>query len=176
MMKKYLSFLMLAALFSFTACDVETDEEPGGTSVEKMAGFWMVTVDAVDEAGAVLGEDFFGMGRIQVNTYNTAANSATEMWIDDQGNFWNFKLKVNVDYPNRTFTTNGAKDNTSYEDCQVTIDGGKILEGAGLTPSGMPADSIVFYISFSDDTYPQEYGFAKYKVSGFRYTGFEADM
>ena len=39
MMKKYLSFLMLAALFSFTACDVETDEEPGGTSVEKMAGF-----------------------------------------------------------------------------------------------------------------------------------------
>lgn len=70
----------------------------------------------------------------------------------------------------RTFTTNGAKDNTSYE-CTVTIDGGKVLEGAATTPSGAKADSIVFYVSFSDDEDPG----TKYKVSGYRYTGFSAD-
>jgi hypothetical protein len=35
----------------------------------------------------------------------------------------------------------------------------------------MPADSIVFYIKFSDD----DYGFTYTKASGFRRTGFPAD-
>ena len=46
----------------------------------------------------------------------------------------------------------------------------KILEGAALTPSGMPADSIVYMIQFDDD--PDG---LTYKVSGFRRTGFPAD-
>lgn len=173
-MRKYILLLMLAVAFSFTACEVETDVEAGGTSVEKMAGLWTVTVDAVDDAGNVLGPDFFGLGYSQVSTYNTAANVATEMWIDDSANFWDYKLKVATDYAARTFTSNGEKDNVSYES-KVTIDGGKVLEGAATTPSGMAADSIIFYISFNDDTSPEEYGFAKYKVSGFRYTGFPGD-
>lgn len=173
-MKKYIFLIILAAAFTFVACDVETDVEPGGTSVEKMAGFWTVNVDAVDENGEVVAEDPFGLGHSQVNTFNTAANVATEMWITDDGNFWDYKLKVDVDYAARTFTSNGPKDNTSYES-KVTIDGGKVLEGAAHTPSGMPADSIVFYVSFDDDTYPAKYGWAKYRVAGFRYTGFASD-
>ena len=74
-----------------------------------------------------------------------------------------------VDYNNRTFTTNDFIDNTSY-DCKVKITDGKILEGAALTPSGMPADSIVYMIQFDDD--PDG---LTYKVSGFRRTGFPAD-
>jgi len=43
------------------------------------------------------------------------------------------------------------------------------------TPSGMPADSLVYYVSFSDDENPAAYGYAKYKVSGYRRTGFASD-
>lgn len=60
--------------------------------------------------------------------------------------------------------------NESYEGCDVTIDGGKILLEAATTPHGTPADSIVYYVSFSDD----EPGM-RYKVSGYRYTGLAVD-
>lgn len=174
-MKKYMYLFMLAATFTLAACDVETDIEPGGTSVEKMAGVWTVTVDAVDQAGNIVLKDPFGLGYSEVSTYNTAANTDKEMWIDDGGNFWDYKLKVDTDYAARTFTSNGAKDNVSYE-CKVNIDGGKVMAGKATTPSGMPADSIIFYVSFDDDDNPANYEFAKYKVSGFRYTGFPKDQ
>lgn len=41
--------------------------------------------------------------------------------------------------------------------------------------SGTAADYIEFYVSFNDDDYPATYGYAKYKVSGFRYTGLASD-
>ena len=44
------------------------------------------------------------------------------------------------------------------------------MEGAATTPSGMPADSIVYMIQFDDD--PNE---LTYKISGFRRTGFPND-
>jgi len=41
------------------------------------------------------------------------------------------------------------------------------LEGEATTPSGMPADSIVFFVNVQgDDTY---------KIAGFRRTGFAED-
>ena len=54
-MKKYISMFMVAlvGMFTFVSCDPETDEKAGGTAVEKMAGHWVVTVDAVDEDGNV---------------------------------------------------------------------------------------------------------------------------
>ena len=60
-------------------------------------------------------------------------------------------------------------ENTSY-DCGVRITEGKIMEGAATTPSGMPADSIVYMIQFDDDP-----NGLTYKVSGFRRTGFPND-
>ena len=49
-MKKYIALLLLVTVsFAFTACDDET--EPGGTAVEKMAGTWIVTWEAKNEAG-----------------------------------------------------------------------------------------------------------------------------
>jgi hypothetical protein len=57
----------------------------------------------------------------------------------------------------------------------VTISGGKILPKAATNPHGTAADSIVFYVSFSDDEYPDLYGYAKYKISGYRYTGLTSD-
>ncbi|BEH00366.1 lipid-binding protein [Bacteroides sedimenti] len=164
-MRKYLILLFAAISFTFASCEKET--EPGGTAVEKMAGDWWVTVEVIKN-GQSLG-DAYGQGYFRMTTYNTAANSDTEMWLDDGGHFWDYKLKVNVDYKTRSFSTSDFVDNLKY-DSKVKITDGKILEGAALSPSGMPADSIVYFVQFDDD----KNGFV-HKISGFRRTGFEQD-
>lgn len=163
-MKKYITILFAAMAVMFTSC--KKDFEPGGTEVEKMAGEWWVTATIIKDGKDA--EDA-GVGHFRMNTYNTASNVATEMWVDDGGNFWDYKLKVNVDYNNRTFSTNDFVNNVSY-DCKVKITDGKVLKGMATTPSGMPADSIVYMIQFDDDE-----DALTYKVSGFRRTGFPAD-
>lgn len=71
------------------------------------------------------------------------------MWISDNGNFWNFKVRMTSDVQNLSFTTNGEAANAAYNkdgslyDCKVNVEGGKVLPGQGLTPHGTPADSIV---------------------------------
>jgi hypothetical protein len=160
----------------FTSCE---KDEIGGTATEDMAGEWYVTVDAVDAAGNVVyqGDDLFNFESypIMLNTYNTASNASDELYVDDRENFWVFKLRVKCDLNTLTFQTNGAVANEAYEGCDVTITDGKILPKAATTPHGTPADSIVFYVSFSDDTYPDMLGYANYKISGYRYTGLTSD-
>ena len=161
---------MLAVLctFGFSSCDPETDEEPGGTNVEKMAGMWDVQVDVINEDGSTLYEDPYGIGTFTINTYNTAANKNTEMWFDDSY-FWGVKMKVDVDYVNGTFS---AADGTAYD--YTTPDGGKvkgmkgkILYGQGKNIHGMPCDSICVEVAFDDD----DYGFT-YRYTGVRHSGF----
>ena len=82
---------------------------------------------------------------------------------------WNENLVKAENYEARTFSTTGFVDNVTYES-KVKITDGKVLEKAATTPSGMPADSIVYMVQFDDD----EDGLT-YIVSGFRRTGFPAD-
>lgn len=170
-MKKAIYLLLMAVCAVMTSCE---KEEIGGTATQALAGEWYVTADAVDKYGNVLEEDFFGIGHFHVNTYNTAANVPNEIWVDDLGNFWEFKVKASADVNNCTFCTPDSVAN-AYYDCKVLIEGGKILPDAATTPHGTAADSIVFYVSFNDDTCPEEFGFAKYRISGYRYTGLASD-
>lgn len=173
-MKKYLIILFAAVLsIGFTGCEKDTD--PGATAVAPLAGHWTVTAVAVDQSGNVIFEDadLFGLGRFQIDTYNTSANTNDTIWVNDNKKLWDFKVKVKADINNLTFAGSDLQ-NRSY-DSKVTIENGKILKGAATTPSGMPADSIVFTVTFDDDTYPAKYGYYGYRVAGFRYTGFEAD-
>ena len=89
-MKKFIYILSLSfmASFSLTSCDPETNEEPGGTAVEKMAGYWDVNVYGVTDAG----EPVIDFGPATIYTYNTVDNSSTKMWLDDQESFWAFKF------------------------------------------------------------------------------------
>ena len=179
-MKKFIYLCIAILSMTFASCE---KDEVGGTATQALAGEWYVTADACDANGNVIegGEDLFGVGKFLLNTYNTADNSSDKIWINDNGNFWNFRLKLAADINNLSFSSNGAVANTalnqdgSVYDDQVTIEGGKILPKAGLTPHGTPADSIVFYVSFSDDEYPAAYGYAKYKISGIRYSGLTQD-
>ena len=163
-MKKYLILLVAAIAFSFTGC--QKDTEPGGTSVQDMAGEWWVTAEYQD-AGVWTDA---GVGHFKLSTYNTAANLSTEMWVNDHGSFWNFKSVVKVDYAAKTFlTTDSVTTNSaSYPTEKVLITAGKVLKGAAKTPSKTAADSIVFTTVFNDDP-------TVYKISGFRRTGFPAD-
>ena len=63
-MRKYIYIIALAllAIPAFTSCDTETKEEPGGTAIEKMCGYWDVVYDAVDANGNVLYEDVYNAG------------------------------------------------------------------------------------------------------------------
>lgn len=188
-MKKYISMIFMALIaVAFTGCDPETDEEPGGTAVEKMAGNWTVTfMQSVDEYYALFEgatdpnlsamapeqldqqewEDIYGTGKVSVMASNTAANVSTEMWLIDNS-FWGTQIKCNVNYKERTFE---AAEQEVYEGCRMQIVGGKVLEGAATTPRGVPADSIVAYVKYSDESN----GFTYMKMSGYRYTGYPED-
>jgi hypothetical protein len=154
-----------------TSCE---KDEIGGTAIQQIAGEWVVTVDAANADGSVFEEDFFGVGRINILTYNTVKNIPTEMWINDNDNFWEFSIIVDLDYQAGAFSTKDYVENHTYES-GVKITNGKVLYGAAKTPSGMPADSLVFYVSFDDDPYPATYHYENYKISGYRYTGLAND-
>lgn len=162
---------MLLTMTLTTSCE---KEEVGNTATVATAGQWYVTVDAVDESGNVVYEDadLFGLGRVLLLTANTAANSATEMIVDDLQNFWGYRVKVTVDPVNMTFATNTTENNNlNGDDINVTITGGKIVKDGGVQNNGSKADYIEFYVNFSDDQYPAAYGYAKYHVYGVRYSG-----
>lgn len=169
-MKKYISMFLVAlvGMFTFVSCDPETDEKAGGTAVEKMAGRWVVTVDAVDEDGNVIDENLLGK-KIDLNTYNTAANDADKMWLDNAA-FYGVKMKVNVtDYNAGKFE---ATPNTSYnpsddEAGNVEFLKGQVLYGQGKNIHGAPVDSICYTVKFSDDD-----NALIYRISGKRYSGF----
>lgn len=169
-MKKYISMFLVALLgmFTFGSCDPETDEKAGGTAVEKMAGRWVVTVDAVDEDGNVIDENLLGK-KIDLNTYNTAANDADKMWLDDAA-FYGVKMKVNItDYKNGKFeATPNTSYNPSYDEAgNVEFLKGQVLYGQGKNIHGAPVDSICYTVKFSDDD-----NALIYRISGKRYSGF----
>lgn len=183
-MKKVL-FFAATLLFglTFTSCE---KEEIGGTATESMAGQWYVDIDAVDDSGNPIqdGEHYFGYDeeRILMLTYNTASNSATQMWIDDMGWFdlgayygnaaypnYSFKNLVSINQNALTFSSNDAENLSGS--FGITIEDGKILKGAGRQKNGSPCDSIVFYVKYTNDPWFPDDGYAKYKVSGIRYSG-----
>lgn len=169
-MKKYISMFLVAlvGVCTFVSCDPETDEKAGGTAVEKMAGRWVVTVDAVDEDGNVIDENLLGK-KIDLNTYNTAANDADKMWLDDAA-FYGVKMKVNItDYKNGKFeaTPNTCYNPSDDEAGNVEFLKGQVLYGQGKNIHGAPVDSICYTVKFSDDD-----NALIYRISGKRYSGF----
>ena len=167
--------IMMKNIFKFLACTLLVlgvsscaKEEIGGTAVQDMAGEWYVMVDAVDAQGNVVMEDPYGMGFFELFTYNTNANLATEMYVDDNGNFWDFRVKVNVDYVAKTFSASNALDD--YNEIMVDLKDGKIVKNGATSPAGYSADSISFVVVFEDDDYVGDLYDALW-IHGYRRTG-----
>ncbi len=157
---------MFAGVLS-TACK---KDEPGGTATQALAGEWVVVVDGVDANGGVVVKDPDAMGKTLLYTYNTAANVPTEMYVDDQGNFRNYQVKVKSDVDALTFNTEGAASNEVGAG-NLTIEGGRVIPKGTTSAHGTAVDSIVFFVNFAGDTGT----YAKLRVAGFRYTGLEDD-
>lgn len=141
--------------------------KPGGTGVEQLAGDWFVMYQM--EIG---GEWYDIMDEYtRVTTYNTAANSYYEMFVDDHKNFWEYKVKTKVDPTTLKFGSDEEKDNYYY-DSKVKVFNGQVFPGAGHSFSGVKTDSICFYVAFDDDDEPYA---TTFRVVGFRRTGFQED-
>ena len=187
-MKKLLYFAALLFCAGMTSCE---KEEIGGTATESMAGQWYVQIDAVDASGNPIegGEDYFGLGRTILLTYNTSANVASEMFVDDNGEYdlaaqygnraypsYSLKSKVSINQDALTFSSSAAENLSAVngygsELYAISIEDGKILKGAGHQNNGSAADSIVFYVRYANDPWYPDDGYERYKVSGVRYSG-----
>lgn len=172
MKKIYFAILALAVL-TLASCE---KTPVGGTATQALAGQWSVSMQAVDSAGNVVleDEDLFGIGPFQIITYNTAENQPDTMWLSCMNalnpSFLTLSLKVACNVNDLTFD---GKELVNYNGSRVDVRNGKILPKAAKTPSGMPADSIVFDYIVEGDPYTEYYDFIR--ITGFRYTGLVAD-
>ena len=157
---KYLKYFPILILFVLFSCDLVNEPTIGGTKVQAMAGEWWVRVlvDGTDVAG----------GYHLISTSNTAANTDTDMILDDLG-LWPAKVKVKVDLGALTFTPATNLANLSSATIKVSIIEGKILKGGAITPGKNKTDSAYFKFEFSDDPGTQ------YVYAGYRRTGFQED-
>jgi hypothetical protein len=165
MMKK-LTLIFTVGIMVFASCKKDL-KDPGGTAAEKVANEWWVTFTDTT------GEDLYGLGHIRIATYNTSANN-NEMWVDDLGNTYVFKVKSTVDYSNLTFSAKDAANeyfdpaDSAAAPLTVTISNGKVLTGLGHTKSGGIVDSIYMQATVSGDP-------TTYVLSGHGRTGFFED-
>jgi hypothetical protein len=147
-------------LTSFASCDEVGDTNPGGTSVESMAGDWYVQT-------LVNGE--VAIDYKLISTYNTAANNGSEMWIEDHGNIWDFKCKSPLNIGALTFAGNNLTSSVDSYDITVTITNGKVVKNGATSTGGHTVDGISFDAEFSDDP-----GVIR-KLVGYKRTGFFED-
>ena len=108
-------------------------------------------------------------------------NAKDSIWVSDtpEHNLLGFQVKVPCNLEKLTFGSDNEEVNiygpSDYIGQMAIIKNGKILKGAAKTPSGMPADSIIFEVKFPEDAIAAYYSCDHYLASGFRYTGLAAD-
>jgi hypothetical protein len=158
-MKLKINILLIFLSFVVISCDNDgyDDYDAGGTNVEGVSGEWYVQLLLDGEVAADYG---------LISTYNTAANTDNEMWVDDHQNLWWFKVKTPVNVQAKSFSGTDLASSVDGYDISVTISNGMIVENGSTTTEGDVADGISFDIEFSDD--PGNV----YTVEGYRKTGF----
>ena len=168
-MKKFITAIATAlAIVSASSCG---KFEVENTATVNLAGNWMCSVYVYD------GAEWEPYAEAEYVTYNTAANVATEMWVNDYGNFWGTLCKVDCDVNSLTFGKDGAEYFDNYYEVNQKIWGGKVSPNAVEAP-GTPTtcDKIEFFIAFEDDVDDDDNPYAGvYYVAGYRRTGFPED-
>jgi hypothetical protein len=159
-MMKNIFLLLLFIVVTIASCKKD-NYDPGTTKSPNASNGWWVTYSI--DGTPIYGPVFF-------STYNTAADKADSMWIDDLENFWQFRGKVALNYSALTFSSDLSEND--YYSSEAKIANGKILPKGGHSKSGVATDSIYMEIQFSDDS--PAYG-TTYQISGTARTGFIED-
>ena len=142
MFRNIIKSFFITALFGLILAGCAKDEPIGGTATQSLNNEWWVQI-MVD--GSPVVPDYFKLG-----TYNTSDNASNKLWIDDFKQIWPFKIKVDADAKNQTFSGQNAA--SEYSNITVTITNGKVLTNAAKGPvSKAVTDSIYFEAVFSDD-------------------------
>lgn len=163
-MKKniYINTIVVLMMIVFaSAC--KKDVPPGGTSVQDMAGDWYIKVNNTGDYFSVL-------------TFNTSANSSTEMWVQTSAALVSgttsiaVKGKVPVELGAKTFSgtniANIAATKTTIP--TFSIANGKVVPNGTEGPvSKSPADLISFDLIVNGVTY---------KIEGYHKTGYLEDI
>jgi hypothetical protein len=169
-MKKNILFIALFAVMLYS-CDKKEKFVNEESKVVKIAGEWYVHYDH-----PVFGADPFDVGYLSLITYNTSADDGQAMWINDQGNFWTYQVKIPVNVSDLTF---GSQDTVLNAidgyGIKVLVRNGKVINKVSLRPSGALADSIYFELWFEDLEGSTGIAGDTLIVSGYRRTGFLED-
>jgi hypothetical protein len=120
--KYFLLYLILAALV--VSCETLPDPEYEYSVVWPVSGEWWVTYKFDDGTGNI--DDWYGVGYTRLLTYNTAANTTDSIWITDNYNFWQFKVKAGLNLNQKTFAVDNGTDLIS--DDPTTISNGRVIE------------------------------------------------
>jgi len=153
-MKRLIVIVAGLAMVTFLSCSKKPDID--GTATQSMANEWWATIYY---PGGSFGPE-------KIATYNTAANS-NEIWIDDGGNLYDFKVKAQADLGSLTFKATNAEN--EYGSWKATITDGKILKDAAKSKTGNITDSIYMKVVFSDDPA------TTYEIKGHARTRFAED-
>ena len=132
-----------------------------GSPIGVMEGDWRVKVDAIDDDGNSIQNDYGVIGLVNiVSTYANNNGDTDKMWFTDPG-FWQTRYQMPINLSDHTFAATNVpydEDNTG----NVTIRGAVIPSGA-ISPYGLPIDSIWAVAQFDDD----EMGYT-WRYSGYR--------
>ncbi|MDR0414226.1 MAG: hypothetical protein LBH84_02265 [Prevotellaceae bacterium] len=161
------AFAAVAVVGSVASCSREACA--GGTAVQALSGEWWVKVYSADMATVMLPYK-------RVATYNTAANTATEMIVDDYGNIFNsswgagrgFRVKTPCSVSDKTFGSDAATASLTNAAYTYIVKNGKIISGGAKSPGGLTTDSIYLHLTdLSDGT--------TCVLAGYRHTGWIED-
>lgn len=169
-MKNNILLLFIAMLF-ISACDRKEDYKQINSSTLEASGEYYVRYDHES-----FGEDPFGTGFTKILISNTAADNGVEVWLTDEGHFWDYKVKIPVNLETMTFgSENIVMNEVDGYDIDVIVKNGKIIKDVVKLPSGVNADSIYFEIWFDDLEDATGIANDKLLVGGHRKSGYLED-
>jgi len=172
MMKKLSAIGLIAGLCLFGAC--KKSQDYGGAKVQQMANGWWVLAYSSKTGPIVIPPPASwdtASNHIFFTTYNTSADSANELWVDDLQNIggnYDVKAVLNVNLSGYTMNSSGAA-NLYGSANSVTWANGKIFPKGGVSRTGVVCDSI--FVQFLMAANPGD----TITFKGVSRTGFDGD-
>lgn len=153
------------SVFGIAGCDPDAPEVKY-TSTFPLNGEWAVTYRVETSPGIFLDQS----GYTGLIISNTASDNGDSIWISDDGNFWDFKIKAAARAKSKSFSSEGSTSTIAGYHINVVVSDGEVFLDAVVTKAAKTTtDSIYMKLEFEDDPG------VIYHCSGVRRTGFLED-